>query len=226
MRVSLRAYLAFGLLAAVGLSQCLTLAAPEGQVAVNSDPFHSIKKRALDTVVSMISGDFKARTLAWPAGLMPALAGITIIGAFKIASLFVASFFLLTSFFPSILGMAGITSPFLFRSIADGVGELKNMNYEVVARSLTAIPEKSFDALDIKGTECRARAICEMGDLMAEKFPSVAGWVRMVGDNFALGDKYTVAMLKGMKKLDCGITFSSCTSSPFKKWSTISSIFR
>lgn len=226
--VFFRASLYFALIASIGI--CVFAEHRDAdlvEVEEEEDGFSALKKRAIDSVVGLItqSSASTGRSLI-PLGtdLFAALAGLTLFGAFKLGLLIVSSFYLLSSFFPGVLAFFGLSTPFFFRSLGEGISEFKNLDYEVVARSLQSLPDKSFDALSIKGIECRARAICEIGEFMGKKFPTVAGWIGKIGDNrFMMGDKYTTAMMKGIKSGDCATAFISCSNSPFKKFSTFTS---
>jgi len=175
-------------------------------------------------IIDMFSkfNDQKARALSALSDPLSALAEITLLGALKIGFFLISGLFVLTGIFPVFFGALGISTPFLFRSITDSVSELRNLNYEVVARSIRSLPEKSFEALDVKGDDCRSRAICEVGEYVAKKMPSVSGYVKILGDRFSFNDKYLVAAVKGMSKADCAKSFVTCPTSPFKKFSNLS----
>ncbi len=154
-----------------------------------------------------------------------ALLGATLLGSFKIGLFIVSTLWIISSFFPGFIGGLGLASPLLFRSLTEGVSELKNFDYELVTRSLRSFPDMSFDALNVKGTECRSRAICEVGEFVASKFPTVASYMKSLGDKFSLSDEYASAMVKGMSEMNCGRIYASCTSSPLRKFTMPLSFF-
>jgi len=229
----LRASLIFAVLVSAGI--CVFAEAEEAEESspleefVSKELTHYVKKRAIDSVygfLSQTSSSEQRSLLPFPlGGLFNALTTITFFGAFKLGFLIIATFWAITSIFPGVLSLFGLSSPFLIRSLEEGVGELRNLDYQVVARSLSSLPERSFDALSIKGVECRSRAVCEMGDFMARKFPTVAAWIKTAGDKFMVNDKYAAAMMKGMSQtIDCSASFDACPHSPFKKFSSLSSL--
>ncbi len=165
----------------------------------------------------------KARVLSTAlTNPLSALAELTLLGAFKIGFFLISGLFVFTGIFPGFLGALGIAPPFLFRSLTDSFSELKNLNYEIVARSIRSFPEKSFEALNVKGEDCRSRAICEVGEFFARQFPTVSGYMKVFGDKFSFNDKYMVAIVKGMSKTDCANSFVTCPTSPFKKLTNLS----
>lgn len=150
------------------------------------------------------------------------IAGLTLFGAFKLSLLLVSGFWVLTTMFPSVLSFLGISSPFLFRSLTD-ISELKSLNYEVVARSLQSLPDKSFELLKVEEGDCRSRAICEVGEFMASSFPTFCSYLGSLGDKFHNNDTYAVALMKGINQpADCTTAFSSCPVSPIKKLTNLS----
>lgn len=206
---------------------CAAISEAEGsefeQSAVSSS--HSMVKRDI--------GDFTSRTIGGFSVLLTGgyygLAGLTILAAFKLAIVMMATFYLASSLFPSLFGISLL--PFTFRSLPS-VGDFKNVDYlsraQLMARSISSLPEKSFEYLDIKENDCRARAVCEMGEFMADKIPSTASWVQEVGDKFMFNEKYTTALIKGIKKVDCGATYNLCPISPLRKmlYQKFLSVFR
>lgn len=173
-------------------------------------------------VFDMISkfNDFKSRAVKSFPDPVRALAELTLFGAFKLGFFVISGLIILSGFFPSIL--AGITGPFLVRSVSENISELRNLNYEMVARSIRTLPEKSFEALDVKGEDCKARAVCEVGEYGARFLPSGAQYVRAFGSKLNFGDKYLTALIKGLSKIDCAQAYRSCSQSPFKKLSNLS----
>ncbi|KAI1303008.1 hypothetical protein HDE_02394 [Halotydeus destructor] len=197
---------------------------------------HSIRKRAIDTAIGYLMSDSQDRQSkrSFDLGLLVsqlpvALAGLTIIGAFKIAIIILSTFYAITAVFPSVLGLMGLTvMPITFRSVSNSIVDLKNLNYELVTQSLSTLPDKSFEALDIREAECKTRAICEMGSTLRTQFPTVATCIESLGEKFAplIGDKYIHALVKGTQRLDCGISYSKCPTSPFQRWTDIAAVFR
>ena len=175
---------------------------------------HHISKRAVEVLAP------HARALIpveW------SLAGITLFGTFKAAVMFLGGIFFASSFLPSLLGFLGLSAPVLpFRSLTDSMNELKKLNYDLVARSIDTIQKKSY-LLDIGEEACKDRAICEVGEFVAARYPSVAFWLQNLGgfDKLILGDQYALAMVKGMKHQSCARLFPKCRQSPFTTWNEI-----
>ena len=147
------------------------------------------------------------------------LRDLTLIQVTAVAGFVFSGFLLLGTFFPQVFNAFGIKPPMTFRSLSDGVNELKNLNYEMVARSLKNLPELSFDVLNVKDGQCRTRAVCEVGEFLADSFPSAAWYIKSLNDNFPINDKYGVAIVKGIHQSSCAKVYSSCSQSPFKKFS-------
>jgi len=160
--------------------------------------------------------------LGWPNTFLGAIAGLTIVGAFKVGLFMITSVWLITTAFPSILAFLGLTSPFLFRSLQDTFPTFGEINYEFVARSVNSLPDKSMDLMNIKGGECRARAICEAGEFVAKKIPWMARFASGIMSTIKMSDLYTIAMVRGMSNSDCASYYGSCSHSPFKKLTTMS----
>ena len=180
---------------------------------------HGISKRAVQALAP------HARALI-PAEF--SLAGLTLLGTFKAAVMLLGSVFFASSFLPALFAFFGLSSPPLaFRSLTDSVNELRKLNYDVVARSLDAIQKKSY-LLDIREESCKDRAICEVGEFVGDKYPSVAFWLQNLGgyDKLLLGDQYALAMVKGMKQQSCARLFPKCRQSPFSTWNEIVEKFR
>lgn len=179
---------------------------------------HVIRKRAVDLVQTWAP---KARALI-PVEL--SLAGLTLFGTFKAAVLFLASIFIGSSLLPAILNFLGIPAAAVpFRSLEDSV---KNQ-YQIVARSLETLEKKQY-LLDVSGEDCDQRMLCEIGDFVGGKYPSVSNWLQKLGgfDKLILGDQYSLSLLKGVKQQKCDKAYPKCQRSPFWKWNEIADNFR
>lgn len=180
---------------------------------------HSITKRAVDTIAP------HARALI-PASF--SLAGLTLFATFKAAVMFLGAVFFTSTFLPSLLSFMGVVAPPLpFRSLSDSMNELKKLNYDLVARSIDTIQKKSY-LLDISEEACKDRAICEVGEFVGSKYPTVAFWLQNLGgfDKLLIGDQYSLAMVKGIKNQNCSRLFPKCSHSPFTTWNEIVEKFR
>ena len=204
----------------VGLVMCDSVDTYNEEDDQSSNPF----KQAM-ALIDMVAkfNDYKSRTIKSFPDPVKALAELTLFGAVKIGFVFISGLIILSGFFPSLLAAFGITGPFLIRSVSENIHELKNLNYEMVTRSIRTLPDKSFEALDVKGEDCKARAVCEIGEYSVKFFPTGAQYVRAFGNKLPnFGDKYLAAMIKGLSKIDCAKAYHSCSQSPFKKLSNLS----
>ena len=205
---------------AISLSFCATLDSYGEEEEDNQhNPLH--QAMAVFDMISKIN-DIKGRAVKSFPDPIKALAELTLFGAFKLGFFLLSGVIVLSGLFPSFLATFGISGPFLLRSVSENISELKGLNYEMVARSIRALPEKSFEALDVKGEECRSRAVCEIGSYGSRAIPSITGYVRAIGNKFNFSEKYLVAIIKGLSKVDCAQAYRSCTESPFKKLSYLS----
>lgn len=169
---------------------------------------HRISKRATEVLAP-------TARLLFPAG--PVLAGITLFGSFKAAVMLLGSVFFATTFMPSIASSFGLVAPAIpFRSLTESMNELRNVNYETVARSLDTLQKKSY-LLDLQEEPCKNRAICEVGEFVAENYPTVTFWLQnMAGiDKLILGDQYSLSMIKGMKHQNCTRLFPKCSQDTY-----------
>ena len=202
---------------AINLSFCAILDSYEEE-----DPQNPLQQAmAVFDMISRIN-DMKGRAIKAFPDPVKALAELSLFGAFKLGFFLFSALIVLSGLFPTFLATLGISSPFLIRSVTENFGELKNLNYEMVSHSIRSLPEKSFEALDVKGEDCRCRAVCEMGGYGAKAFPTGAGYVRAFGNKLNFSEKYLVAAIKGLGKEDCAQAYKTCTESPFKKLSYLS----
>lgn len=177
---------------------------------------HNIQKRAIEAIGP------QARALI-PVEF--SLAGLTLFGTFKLAVMLVGAIFWATTLIPAVFSFLGITVPPLpFRSLSD---EFSKLNYEVIARSIDTIHQKSH-LLDLKEEQCKEKVICEVGEFVGARYPSVRFYLKKLGsfDKLILGDQYVLAMVKGMNHSNCTHVYSKCSRSPLAVLNEIVDTFR
>ncbi|CAN7997534.1 unnamed protein product [Ixodes hexagonus] len=117
---------------------------------------------------------------------------------------------------PMLLGLLGLKARLLPYLSAMGLRE--NFDLERVGRQLESseLLERGFDYLDIKETDCRRRAACEMGEWLSRSHPVVAKVVDVFSENVLKRSKYSDSLLEGARSTRCDTQFPKCPSSPLR----------
>ncbi|CAN7998187.1 unnamed protein product [Ixodes pacificus] len=117
---------------------------------------------------------------------------------------------------PMFLGLLGLKARLLPYLTAIGLRE--NFDLDRVGRQLESSEflERGFDYLEIKDTDCRRRAACEMGEWLSRSHPVVAKVVDVFSENMLKGSKYSDNLLEGARHTSCDTQFPKCPSSPLR----------
>ncbi|XP_076343998.1 uncharacterized protein LOC143243977 isoform X2 [Tachypleus tridentatus] len=177
----------------------------------------NINWSALATTVATTASSL-ASTLSGPlatlgSGVQYAFMGVGIVYLIVFVA---AIFYPGLNILPLALGLGPIT-PF-FRSLGDAVSKIE-VGRMIRALEAADLPETSFNYLDIKEPDCRRRAVCEAGEMMAKRFPTIVRYFGISLSVFPGMKKYAEALLNGANTnhTQCQLQYPTCSYSPLKR---------